>query len=156
MLTARLQQRVPSAVAVATGYITDHQLTFHKIGKDGSGKGTLEHHRDDRVYGVVHQMHPDELGSLNKAESLGIGYEHCRVTVQSSLGERKILTYQAIQTELGLMPYCWYRDLVVQGAISHRLPPTYIEALAAQPFIQDPDLERRQHHHSLLDATSTL
>jgi gamma-glutamylcyclotransferase len=60
------------------------------------------------------------------------------------------LTYQAIQTELGLMPYCWYRDFVIQGAIEHGLPPAYIEALAAQPFIQDPDPERRQYHYSFL------
>ncbi|PZD72483.1 hypothetical protein C1752_03689 [Acaryochloris thomasi RCC1774] len=155
MLTARLQQRVPSATAVTSGHIERQHLVFNKLGKDGSGKANIEPHPHQRVYGVVYRMDPCELGPLDQAESLGVGYEHHRVTVQSALGEQEILTYRAIKLATGLKPYRWYLDLMLSGAMTHGLPPDYIAALATCPAALDPDSERRRRHHSLLNMSIT-
>lgn len=150
MLAARLQQRVPSAVAISTGYIHQHHLIFNKLGKDGSGKGNIAPHPVQRVYGVIYQMNVSERWRLDEAESLGLGYEHCWLEVQSSLGDKKILSYRAIKMARGLLPYSWYRDLILHGAIAHALPSAYIASLVSIPTIKDPDADRRQHHQSLL------
>lgn len=154
LLTGRLQQRVPSAIAVTHGYIEQHHLVFNKLGRDGSSKANIEPHPHQRVYGVVYRMDPQELGALDQAESLGVGYEHYWVTVQSALGEQDALTYRAIQLATGLQPYTWYLDLIRSGAIAHGLPSDYIAALTACPTTLDPDPERRRRHHSLLNMST--
>ena len=36
VLTRRLLKRTPSAVAIETGFVERHHLTFDKVGSDGS------------------------------------------------------------------------------------------------------------------------
>jgi len=42
MLSARLQERAPSATAIAIGKISGHRLCWHKRSRDGSGKCDAE------------------------------------------------------------------------------------------------------------------
>ena len=78
MLTRRLRapDRAPSAVAVTRGYVTARRLTFHKPGRDGSGKCDAQASTDheDRVYGVVFQVALRDKPALDRAEGLGNGY----------------------------------------------------------------------------------
>ncbi len=155
LLTARLQERVPSAKAVATGYIKQHHLVMNKVGKDGSGKANIQPHPEQRVYGVVYRMDPAQQGALDQAESLGVGYEHHWVKVHLASGAQDILTYRAIQLASGLQPYRWYLGLILAGATAHKLPPAYIATLAAIPALTDSDSKRRLHHQSLLNVSIT-
>ena len=153
LLAARLRQRVPSAKAVATGFVEQHRLVFNKAGRDGSGKANIEPAPGQRVHGVVYQMTSNEQWMLDEAESLGVGYRHHWVQVRSSLSEQNIFTYQAISPVAALRPYRWYCDLILAGAAAHGLPSDYISALAAIPAAEDPDLGRCQLHQSILNMS---
>ena len=156
MLTRRLcaPGRAPSATMQATGYITGHRLTFDKLGKDGSGKcdalrtGKQLH----RVYGVVYEIAHADRAALDEAESLGVGYDAARVQVITHDGRITALTYIARLKQAQLVPFRWYRDLLIAGATEHRLPPDYIQNLRAIPAIDDHDDQRHATHQKLLTA----
>ncbi len=76
MLSRRLRARVPSAKPVATGFASDHRLTFDKVSVDGSGKCDAEKTGipKDRVYGVVYEIDTADKPTLDRVEGLGNGY----------------------------------------------------------------------------------
>ena len=51
-----------------------------------------------------------------------------------------------------LLPYHWYKQLVVQGARYHRLPETWLALLQQVESRQDPDRERDALHQRILEA----
>ena len=48
------------------------------------------------------------------------------------------------------VPFDWYRDLVVAGAIEHGLPTPYVEELARVPVMLDQDVRRTALARQLL------
>jgi hypothetical protein len=70
MLTRRLLERTPSATPTGTGYVTGRQLTFDKIGQDGSGKcdAFLTERPGDRVFGVTFEIRSAERDALDAVE----------------------------------------------------------------------------------------
>ena len=52
--------------------------------------------------------------------------------------------------EPDLLPYEWYRSLVIAGARYHGFPENYISDLERVDCINDPDLQRRFRYESLL------
>jgi gamma-glutamylcyclotransferase len=48
------------------------------------------------------------------------------------------------------VPFDWYRDLVVAGAVEHGLPPSYVEELAQIPAVSDPYPARAERVRGLL------
>ncbi|MGA1476131.1 MAG: gamma-glutamylcyclotransferase family protein [Prochlorothrix sp.] len=154
LLTQRLTagDRCPSATPLTTGFLAGHCLMFHKLGRDGSGKcdvlptGNL----GDRVYGAVFRIAIGDRQNLDRVESLGIGYRAVWVTVQTPRSPILALAYRALQTQDNLLPFEWYRQLVIAGAQEHRLPTTYLNQICQVPSIPDPDPWRHQHHINLL------
>jgi gamma-glutamylcyclotransferase (GGCT)/AIG2-like uncharacterized protein YtfP len=123
MLTRRLRKRTPSAVAVGTGFVEGHRLTFDKFSTDGSGKCNIVSTNDpgDRVYGVLFSIETCEVRDLDEAEGLGSGYQKSEVRVVSPAGAQMAVAYVADNTNLLLLPYDWYKDFVVRGAM-HSAP----------------------------------
>lgn len=156
MLSRRLcaPERAPSARIVTTGYIAGHKLTFDKLGKDGSGKcdalptGDVSH----QVYGVVYEVTRRDRVPLDAAESLGVGYDAARVQVNTERGTMSAMTYIAKLKQAALVPFRWYRDLLIAGATENGLPPEYIQRLKAIPAIEDHDCHRHATHQKLLTA----
>lgn len=133
MLTARLRQRVPSAVFVSRAVLTGHKLLFHKYSIDGSGKCNIwrTEEASDRVYGVVFEISDNEKTSLDKHEGLGKGYEDKEVlVVQDKNFEIEARTYYATKICTGLKPFHWYKLHVLEGAREHKLPDHYISYIA--------------------------
>jgi hypothetical protein len=54
-------------------------------------------------------------------------------------------TYCATQIDDRLLPYDWYKQHVLRGALEHGLPPDYVAAIHAVQTIADPDGARQQH-----------
>ena len=52
--------------------------------------------------------------------------------------------------DAALVPFDWYRDLVVAGAIEHGLPASYIDELMRAPVVSDPDAARAARAYRLL------
>lgn len=156
MLTARLRGRVASARALEPARLEGHVLRFHKRGLDGSGKcnALRTRSRSEAVLGVVFEMDAVGRPALDEAEGHGRGYRRERVRVRmGEVGEVGVFTYVAESASMDedLLPFDWYKALVLAGAREHHLPRAYVRAIervAAQP---DSDPERAARHFRLLE-----
>ena len=52
-----------------------------------------------------------------------------------------------------LLPYDWYRALIVAGALEHELPESYVAALRDAVVRADPDAKRREKNLLLLQRS---
>jgi orotidine-5'-phosphate decarboxylase len=152
MLCARITQRVPSARAVGTAVLPGHLLRWHKAGQDGSAKCDIvaTGSTDDQVIGVVYTLSAGEKHLLDAAEGLGNGYDEKEVVLESASGAITAWTYHATAIDAMVLPFDWYKALVVCGAIEHGLPDAYVRRLQAVPAVADGDAERAQRHWALL------
>ena len=146
MSSPRLQARVASARPLSVARLHGHQLRFHKLGKDQSGKCDAHHtaRTRDCVIGVLYEMAAADKPHLDRAEGLGCGYAEKTVLVRSVDGAMiEVNTYYATRIDASLSPYDWYKEHVLRGAAEHGLPAHYVEALRAVASVADPDAERR-------------
>ena len=154
MLTARLQARCPSARPLGLATARGRRLAFHKRSDvDGSGKCDLVPADDGAlVVGVVFDLAADELPALDRAEGRGQGYERREIVVE--LGGDRIAceSYVATDIEPELMPYGWYRQLVLAGLLEHGAPAAYVEQVRQVAWRADPLPER----HGRLAAMRAL
>lgn len=154
MLERRLREndRAPSARFIGTGFVTGRKLTFDKIGIDGSGKCDIEHtgKTTDRVCGVLFEIDRTDKASLDRAESLGTGYDEQMIQVEMESGVIDAFTYVAMIKDPGLKPFHWYKAYVVAGAMEHGLPGGYVEWLHTIEALPDPDAKRCNAHNAVL------
>jgi hypothetical protein len=118
-------------------------LRFHKVSQDGSAKCdiVLSDSPDAVVYGVLFRVSMRDLAELDRIE--GPGYRRIQVQVKSeSVGTVAAETYVATAIDPGLLPYSWYKQHVLRGAIASDLPAAYIASLEAMPCVADPDRAR--------------
>lgn len=149
----RLRRRTPSAVFLTTFELRGWRLSFDKRGFDGSAKATIAPTEagSDLVHAAIFELHADEKPALDRIEGVNKGY-HAHLLTLPRLGE--VHTYKA-DTEFqdgSLIPFRWYRDLVVYGGHFHGFPRPYIEDIAALPVAEDPDTARRREHDDILAA----
>ncbi len=151
MLMARLRQRVPSARALGLAVLRAHELKWHKVANDGSGKCDIVTTADSSrlVYGVVYEIPLAEKHRLDRAEGLGFGYEEQTKTVDLAGQLVAVQAYVATRIDPVLLPYVWYRALVVAGAMEHNVPSAYIDGLRRVPVIHDPDQQRHAEQMAL-------
>ena len=152
MLTRRLRARTPSAVALETGFIEGYRLSFEKVSVDGSGKCTIlpARERAERVYGVLFKIDSSEAQKLDAAEGLGRGYEQIETQIVTPTGRFAAVTYIGDKTDSLLVPYDWYKELVMAGAVAHRLPCDYIDGLRSVASRVDPNLDRDARNRAIL------
>ncbi|MFV8835392.1 gamma-glutamylcyclotransferase family protein [Aquisalimonas sp.] len=158
MLQARLLERTPSAQWLGVGRLPGHCLYFNHVSRaDGTAKCNIEcaGGESDTVWGVVYAVHRDEQPVLDRAEDLGTGYlieprlVHCRDAWLETF------CYVAVPgtTDAAARPFRWYRDIVLAGARSHDFPERYIERIARERAVDDPDAQRAVHHQYLIDMS---
>ncbi len=126
----RLHQRVPSAIVLGTFSLGNHELRFHKHGKDDSGKCDAFYTGDNNtvVMGVLYEIDESEKIVLDRAEGLGYGYDEKEVVVSNSKGNvERAFTYCATNINALLNPFTWYKEHVLIGAREANLPKEYIE-----------------------------
>lgn len=154
MLTSRICERVPSARAIAVASLRGHKLCWHKKSKDGSGKCdvTSSDLPQSEVFGVLYEILASEKTALDRAEGLGAGYREKDVKVECNNENFTAKLYYATDTDPNLLPYSWYKALVVAGARQHKLPIGYIKALEAVPEILDADPVRHSKNMALANA----
>ena len=153
MCSARLRQRVPSARPIGIAPLSGWDLRFHKRSQDGSGKCNLVRSKESgaTVHGVVFEIDPSEKQQLDEVEGLGYRCEDLKVRIGAEV--LTVYTYLAEARFLddSLLPYGWYRDLVVAGAREHGLPEDYVEKLLAVQVRTDPNTKRDAENRRLLD-----
>jgi gamma-glutamylcyclotransferase (GGCT)/AIG2-like uncharacterized protein YtfP len=153
MFTPRMRERAPGASVLRAGRVAGRRLAFHKRSVDGSGKGNAlwTGQAGDQVWGVIYGLSRREKLLLDGHEYLGVGYDEELVEVVTSAGSLQAWMYtaRAEAIDAALSPYCWYHELVLRGALEHRLPSDYIEMLRSVPVVPDPDHARRGRHRRL-------
>lgn len=150
----RLAARVPSARAVGVVEMPGRLLAFHKRSVDGSGKCLIyteqgEHHK---MYGVLYEFDAREKANLDALEGSGKGYREQFVQFPLNGQTYTPYIYVAESTHIDptLIPYHWYKNLVLAGARYHNLPAQYVAAIEATPSKADPDAKRNQDNENLL------
>ena len=130
----RIRSRCRSALPESVGFVQQRQLRFHKIGRDGTGKADAfwTGQTSDCVWGVVYRCLLEEQPILDRAESLGVGYEQVGVEVHTKTGTIETFLYQAKSERIdaNLSPAAWYHLHVVNGAREHSLPLKYQRMIA--------------------------
>lgn len=147
MSIKRLQVRVPSASFFSVATLHEHDLRFHKISKDGSGKCDAHETNNPEhfVLGVVFEIAEYEKPELDRIEGLGCGYEQKEIELIMQSGEIiKAATYYATNIDPVLKPYHWYKHHVLIGAQENELPNEYVEKISNIESIVDPRAERNE------------
>ena len=155
MYPPRLRERTPSSRHLGTAVLPGYRLAFHQVSRgDGSAKCNIVPVGDGQhtVYGVVYAVHREERPVLDRAEDLDYGYRLVDLAVRQATGWREAFCYVAVPGTIDdrARPFRWYRDLVLRGALEHGFPRPYVEAIRAEPAVEDPDPERSAHHEDLL------
>ena len=134
----RLAERAPSSRLVGVARLPDHALRFHKRSTDGSAKCDVVAEPGGVVHGALFELDERDLGALAAAEP---GYDPFDARVLAGAVTRTALAYRARPDRLApdLVPYRWYRDLVLLGARSHGLPGDYVATLERVTVAEDPD-----------------
>ena len=152
MSIARLRSRVPSARSLGCCRLEEHDLRFHKAGRDGSAKCDALHtgRKQDLVHGVLFRIDALERPALDMAEGLGHGYGDKAVTVIGSQGEHvAAFTYEALLIDETMRPFSWYLNHVLIGARESHLPREYIARIEAVSCIEDHDREREARERAI-------
>lgn len=144
----RLHRRVPSAKLIGTAFVPDHSLLFHKRSADGSGKCNILA-PGDGVYVAVYEFDASAKTILDRIEGLGDGYAETSLPLA---GFGACYTYTAAPTHIvdSLLPYDWYRQLVLLGCLEHEFPTTYVDQVRAIGVEPDPDPERAHTNWQLV------
>ena len=161
MLTRRLTHpsRAPSAVARGVATIAGFAVRFHKVGADGSGKCTLVATNDKSAvaYGVLYELADSDGDRLDGVEGVNTGgYNRRSVRLRfADGGTTDAVTYVAGDRHIdeARVPFDWYRDIVVGGAVEHGLPTWYVEELTQVPALSDPDVGRAARARRLLEGS---
>lgn len=153
----RLTQRVPSVVKVSNAFLTGYKFVCNKISKDGSAKANIikSDIPGELVWGVLFNIDNKEKPLLDKAEGLGFGYNEDKLTFLGDMdyphaAQIYVADSKAINNDL--LPYDWYKEFIVTGAIQNQLPPEYISQLQSIICIDDPDEERKLKNYSILSG----
>lgn len=148
MLAERIVRRCASARVIGRATLPAHTVAFSKIGRDGTGKATLVAAGDAATaHGVVFEMSRDDIATLDRIEGRGRGYHRIEraslnLSVCGSLTEATTYIAEPRHIDPDLVPFDWYRNLVLAGAVSHGLPQEYCAWLKAHPVRADDDAQR--------------
>lgn len=153
----RLFARVGVCEVVGVATIAGHRMSFRKRSHDGTAKCDLHAGEpDDLAEGVVFRLPVDRKPVLDRFEGVGAGYEV--VTLTASLRDiqdaqaLEVIAYQAVPPWItdGLLPYCWYRDFVLEGGRAFGLSSDWISRVESHEYISDADPARRALNASIL------
>ena len=144
----RLRARTSSARLAGTAYLSDWSLRFHKRSVDNSGKCSI-HEGSSGLYVAVYQMSAADKQELDRIEGVGSGYTNGRIIVPK-FGE--CATYLAAETHIdeSLIPYDWYRELVLLGCRELGFATDYVHEIERLAVTQDPDPKRRDDNWKIV------
>lgn len=142
----RLGARLTSPRFAGTASVAGWELQFHKRGFDVSAKCNIIR-ADGHIHVAVYALTARAFEALDGIE--GPGYERGELTVPG-FGVCQTYFATACHIDDALLPYDWYRDLVLLGAARHRFPGAYRAAIQRIRTIPDPDFERDRKHRIVI------
>lgn len=154
----RLTQRVPSAVKLCNAFVPGYKLVCNKVSKkDGSAKANIikTDNLAELVWGVLFNIKSNEKPLLDKAEGLGMGYNEDTLTFfdePNNSYAAHVYIADSKTIDDNLIPYDWYKEFIVSGAILNELPAEYIAKLQSITFVRDHDEKRRTENYAILSG----
>ena len=162
MHPARLRERTPSCRRIGVASLPGYALRFNQASRvDGSAKCNIMATgatAEDRVLGVVFELPVAERSSLDRAEGLGHSYQLRELAVRLDGREEGVFCYTALPEAIDdrLLPFRWYREIVLHGARQHDFPTSYLSRISSVAVIDDPDPRRDARHRALLEIDEPL
>jgi gamma-glutamylcyclotransferase len=154
MSRRRIEERLGPCRALGAACLKGYQLNFHKCGGDGSGKCTIQHTGDGRqhVLGGLFDLSQAQSRQLDGFE--GSGYFRQRVGLYLRGQSFNAYTYIAVARYIdnSLIPFDWYRALVLQGARELEFARSYIHKIRSLPYNVDPDPSRRENNFQIVQG----
>lgn len=142
MLHERMMKRVPSAKPLGVYLLQEHDLRFHKVSKDGSGKADAFYtgRLDNFVFGVLYWISRQDKLALDAFEGRPNHYQMKWVDVLGRSSGKKVraFTYCAVIIDETYVPYESYKNMVLVGARQHSLPNYYIDFIDSFEAKKDP------------------
>lgn len=148
----RLQERTDHARLLGTTRVDGLSLRFHKRGNlDGSGKCNIVDQAGCEVYVAVFEVSNTDAEQLDIAEGVGLGYKRQEIEIDNF---GRCFTYLAQDSHINdtLLPFGWYKALVLVGCRFHGFPRGYLGAIDSVAAVTDPDPERHALHMNLLKS----
>ena len=148
----RLRRRVPSATSIGTCRIDGWAVRWHKRSNvDGSGKCNLVRSTDaSSAFLAVYRITPRDRSELDRCEGLGQGYDQIDLELP---GFGRCFAYAAAGSHIddSLLPYDWYREMVVLGCRANGFPAAYTAQLARQAALPDSNRRRRRRQWTIVE-----
>lgn len=154
MSSQRMLQRLPGARYTSLARLAQHKLSFRKNDQGMSAKCDIELTGSvaDEVIGVLYDISLEEKQLLDQIEGLGSGYDEKFVELRTEAGQVLFaVTYCAINIDENMIPYHWYKQHVLRGAIEHNLPQSYVSLIEAIPSKEDADEQRTLRELAIYD-----
>jgi hypothetical protein len=143
----RLVRRVPSAKLIDTARVPGFDMRFHKRSVDGSAKCGIVGAASE-IHVAVFEILLEERPLLDKVEGLGVGYDELQIDVPG-VGDCWTYTPTESHIEPTLIPYTWYKAMVLLGCEFNGFPDRYTQKVREVAARRDPD-EQRHKENSLL------
>lgn len=168
MFSPQLYSVVPQAKCLGVAKLVGYKLFFHNRGYDDhSGKCNIVpvHDLACEVYGVLYEIPHEERCLLDKSEGLGYDKQEVSLKVYPLVDHQPhgvglsqsgvfAFTYIAHKDNIfeDLVPYSWYKELIISGAREHHLPSAYIHLLEQYACTQDPNVQRANKQKRYLES----
>lgn len=132
--------------------------TFDEMGNSIERRQS-ESFQYDKVWGVLFSVGNEDQEKLDRAEGVGHGYQKMRIHLDHYMNETMALlsttriwaeTYVATKRDAKYLPYDWYKNYVITGAVEQKFPEDYIEYLQQIPSKIDQNKNRREREESFL------
>ena len=134
MSTARLHERILSAVPRGAASIAGHRLVCNQRGKDGSGKANLDPTSGQNAWGVVFEV---ETAIWKQLDAFEWGYERLTCAVEIGGVTHEAQFYLALAPDrAAIPPFAWYRDHCLRGALEHKLPHVAVDEIASWEVVR--------------------
>jgi gamma-glutamylcyclotransferase (GGCT)/AIG2-like uncharacterized protein YtfP len=130
LASRRLLGRIPGAQARGRARLAGFRLVADKPGRDGSAKLNIARDPEGVVWGALWELAPADLARLDRYEG---GYERCEVLVQADSGPERAISYASPLRGAPRGLDRAYKELVVEGAREHGLPPEWLAFLETLP-----------------------
>jgi len=145
----RLAERVTSTRLLGTSHVPGWSLQFHKRGNDGSAKCNISR-LGEGVHVAVFEMAEVEKEKLDKIEGLGKGYTDSMIDVPEF---GSCFTYLGSVSHIcdELIPYDWYKEMVLLGCRKLDFPSGYASAIEAVKARRDPDGNRSREQWQFVE-----
>jgi gamma-glutamylcyclotransferase len=129
MDATRLGERIEDAVSVGSGLLHGWRFVCNKTGSDGSAKANIERDPHGEVWGVIYSFDEANLARLDQFEG---GYRRLQVEVlRPGAPAIECATYFSHRITSEWLPFGWYKQHMLTGAVDHGLPAEWLDMLRA-------------------------